>query len=68
MVVPLKGESSRVVEKKAYRDFEACADDATEHPLFGATAVKRQRVFFRQRFCFPFVTEVATQVAVVWMQ
>ena len=46
MVVPLKGESSRVVEKIAYRDFEACADDATEQPFFGAAAAKRQRVFF----------------------
>ena len=50
MVVPLKGESSRVVEKIAYRDFEACADDATEQPFFGAEAGKRQRVFFEQRF------------------
>ena len=67
MVVPLKGESSRVVEKIAYRDFEACADDATEHPLFGAAVRKRQRVFFRRRFCFSILTEVKTQVAVVSM-
>ncbi len=51
MVVPLKGESSRVVEKIAYRDFEACADDATERPFFGAAAGKRQRVFFGGIVC-----------------